>query len=171
MSAMVSKTLAIALAGMLAARASQSDSTLIGFRLHDQSNKVHSTDEYLKKVVVVMGSDRAGSKFNEEWGKALGSALRKHPHFYNLVFLGVADIRGVPRIFKFMIKHNFPKDRTVLMDWEGVFAQAYRFKPKATNILVFSPGGKLVRVDNCRGLDRTTLAGIESQVNAILDGP
>lgn len=147
------------------------DSTLTRFEMDDQAGKTHSTAAYLKSAVIVLGSDRAGSKYNEEWGKALGSVLRKHTESGHAVFLGVADLRGVPRIFSGIIKHNFPPDRVVLLDWKGVFANAYRFEAKSTNILVFGPGGKLLRIDRCRGLDRKILLEIEAAVNRQFPAP
>lgn len=53
------------------------------------------------------------------------------------------------------------------MDWKGVFANAYGFQAESTNILVFGPGGKLIRMDRCRGLDKSILAGNEAAVNRL----
>jgi hypothetical protein len=76
------------------------DSVLVPFRLQDQQGNEHVTAEYRGRVVIVIGSDRAGSKYNEAWGRALGDSLRGSPGFAGLTFLGIADTRGVPALFR-----------------------------------------------------------------------
>ncbi len=151
--------------------ASSQDSTLISFDLQDQFGNHQTKEKYLQSPVVVIGSDRAGSKYNEVWGAALRNSLKDSANYKAIKFLGVADVRGVPAIFTKFVTHNFPKDRTILMDWDGVFSTAYDLKPKYTNILVFSSKGKLLGRYYCQEIDDNILAKIEKQILGALNAP
>jgi len=67
---------------------------------------------------------------------------------------------------------RFPKepDQWALMDWDGVFDEAYGFVPGATNVLVFAPGGRLVQHAHGRELDADVLQSIVSPTRVLLAG-
>ena len=82
-------------------------------------------------------------------------------------FIGVADLRGVPNFLKGFAKGKFPRDedKSVLMDWKGIFAEAYQFKPKMSNILVFDHSGDLVHKTSVQAVDQQKLAVIAEKIN------
>lgn len=148
------------------------DSTLIDFEIKDQFGRVHSHQDYINRVVVVIGSDKDGSQFNGIWDEAIHDSLENHPEYGRIAFLALADVRGVPFFIKGIVKGKFPKERDkwVLLDWKGRFTKAYRFDPGSTNILVFAPGGRLMHRVHGRGLEVDVLRGIVTTVRDVLDG-
>ena len=144
---------------------------MIDFEVKDQFGRVHSHQDYINGVVVVIGSDKDGSQFNGLWGAAIHDSLKNDPEYGRIAFLALADLRGVPFFLKGLVKGKFPKDRDkwVLMDWKGRFARAYRFEPESTNILVFAPGGKLMHRVHGREVEVDVLRGIIATVRDVLD--
>lgn len=121
-------------------------SKLIPFEIEDQFDQVHTDADVRGHVVIVTGSDKDGSPFNGRWNRAIIEDLDRDVGIDSIAFVGVADLRGVPFFLKGMIKGKFPQkpEQGTLMDWKGLFAKTYRFEPKASNILVFSPDGDLL---------------------------
>jgi hypothetical protein len=121
------------------------DSTLIPFTLKDQFERVYNREDFLGKILLVVGSDKEGSSFNRLWGKAIHDSLKKYQLNQEVQFLPVADVRGVPFFLKGFVRGKFPREKKswVLLDWKGLFAKAYEFIPGATNILLIRRDGKV----------------------------
>jgi len=118
---------------------------LVDFRLTDQFGQAHAADEYRGAVVVVVGSDRGGSAYVPRWIDAVRHALAGEPGWERIRILGVADVRGVPSLFRPMVGLLLQRTAEVgvLLDWEGVFARAYDFVPGECNVIVVDREGRL----------------------------
>ena len=114
--------------------------SLINFQLKDQFGKNYSNEDFQNTTIVLIGSDKEGSQYNEEWITAIVDSLGYKLDWTNLVFIGVADLRGVPFFLKPFVPGFFPdeKEKWILMDWDGEFAQAYNFREDFCNILIFN---------------------------------
>lgn len=121
------------------------DSTLIPFTLKDQFERVYTREDFLGKILLVVGSDKEGSSFNRLWGKAIHDSLKKYQLNWDVQFLPVADVQGVPFFLKGYVKGKFPREKKswILMDWQGLFTRAYEFTPGATNILLIRGDGRV----------------------------
>lgn len=144
---------------------------LIEFEMKDQFDSLYSHEALLDRVVILIGSDKDGSPFNNEWGKALHDSLQPHPAFELIRFLPVADLRGAPFFMKRFVKSHFPKEkeRWVLMDWGGNFAKTYRFSAKMSNIIIFDRNGELIYQTAVRELHPETLAAMLQMLRKVLE--
>ena len=107
----------------------------------------------------MLGSDKGGSEYNEIWGKAISDSLRSEKEFDKIQFVGLSDLSSVPFFMKWVIKGKFPdeKEKWVLMDWDGVFPEAFNFTEDAANILVFNTERKLIYQSFFKELDNNKL--------------
>jgi predicted transcriptional regulator len=122
-------------------------------------------------IVLLIGSDKDGSQFNQAWGKAIHDSLSDHPQYDQISHLAHADLRGVPFFLKGFVRSKFPQDpdRWVLMDWKGIIAKAYDFVPKSSNVLVFAPDGVLVHHASGREPDDETVSSLLTVLRELLD--
>ena len=143
---------------------------LIPFQIKDQFDRKYTEQHFLGKVVVLVGSDRDGSPFNEIWAVAIRDSLKDHEYFDKLFFAGLSDLRGVPFFLKGFVRGKFPKEkqRWVLMDWKGKIPQAYGFRKQASNVLVFDAEGKLVHRTSGREPEQAKLDAILAVLRKIL---
>ena len=150
--------------------AQSKDSRLIEFELKDQFDREYSHLSWAGEILVVIGSDRGGSKFNENWGRSIYLELAKSSTMEQIAFAGVADLRGVPFFLKGFVKGKFPKaeERWVLMDWDGEFAKAYQFEKDHSNILIFNQDKKLVYQTAAREVSEEKLQEIVTEVRELL---
>lgn len=132
---------ALVLAGVVFAQ----DSSLIKFNLEDQYKQEYSHDQFLGKVLIVMGSDREGSQYNEAWGRMIHDSLQSFEVEDSVAFVAVANLEGVPRLLRGIVRRKFPKNghRSILLDWEGEFAGAYQYQGGCTNIQLFNREGEM----------------------------
>lgn len=144
---------------------------LIEFDLKDQFDREYSHESWQGKILIVIGSDREGSQYNERWGEAIHKALADSPGFSYVQFVGVADLRGVPFFLKSFVKGKFPENRSkwLLMDWKGAFAKSYQFKGDVSNILIFAPRGERLLQKTVTQLDPAALDEIVQTVKAQMD--
>jgi len=138
------------------------DSTLIAFKLEDQFDQAHTDRDYRESIVIIIGSDKNGSKYNGVWSKAIRDSLKQEKNFAQIKFLPVADVRGVPFFIKGFVKGKFPKEkeRWVLLDWKGRLAKAYNFESESCNIVIFGRNGVVVHKTYGQELDHQKLAVI-----------
>jgi hypothetical protein len=136
--------------------------TLISFEIEDQFDRVYTENDFLKTILVIIGSDRGGSKYNELWGNAIGDSLRNERNHQQIKFLPVADLRVAPSLVRGIVKRFFPKEkeRWVLLDWSGRFARAYDFAPEASNIVVINRLGSVVLKANGKELEQHKLTAL-----------
>lgn len=115
------------------------DVPLISFTLKDQFDRAYTERSFPDKIVVVIATDREGSKFSDSWQQAIYDALLKRQTEGQVQFIRVADLRDAPWFLYGFIKGKFPKekDHWSLMDWKGIFATAYRCELKSCTILIF----------------------------------
>jgi hypothetical protein len=133
----------VVLAAVVASTAQEK--TTLEFELEDQFRQVHRSSDFLGTVVLLIGSDKKGVEFNDDWGRAILMQLQDHPRRERISSLGYANLKGVPFFLKGTIRGKFPQEREawVLMDWKGELFKAYSFVPGASNALVFGPDGSL----------------------------
>jgi len=154
---------------LLSSFISSQETDLIPFSLEDQFGRKFRDWDFRHWILVIIGSDKDGSKFAGIWGQAIRSALKDDPDFTKVWIVALSDLRGVPFFLKGWVKGKFPKNRAhwVLLDWQGVFAQAYSFEPKAVNILVFDCSGNLIHKSSVRGLEESKLKKIVDKIASV----
>ena len=144
---------------------------LLDFELEDQFDEVHRRSDVQSNIVLLIGSDKGGSQFNEAWGKTIHDALSDHPQYPQVSHLAHADLRSVPFFLKGLIRSKFPQDpeRWVLMDWKGIIAKTYDFVPKSSNVLVFAPDGTLVHHASGKEPDEESVTAVATALRELLD--
>ena len=77
----------------------------------------------------------------------------------------------MPFFLKGFVRGMFPEnpDQWVLMDWNGVIAETYKFVPKSSNVLVFAPDGVLVPHASGHEPDDESLRALVSILRELLD--
>ena len=115
------------------------DSTLIEFEIKDQFKNKHTQEEFVGKVVIIVGHDKAGRKYKAPWAEALYDSLRAEIDSGRIMQVGYVDARGVPFFLKGFARGRLRKeeDNWVLVDWDGALAKAYDFEKGKCNLLVF----------------------------------
>lgn len=159
--------LILATAGVMASEV-EPRAVLIDFEIADQLGKSYSNEEYVGRGLVILASDRKGSRYNPIWGKAIDQRLEQEGLSEVFAVLGMANMKGVPKFLRNMIRGKFPKDenKRVLLDWEGLFETAYGFEKKVSNILVFDPSHQLVFRTTGTELDSRKLENLIDAVAA-----
>ncbi len=159
-------SLMILLAGLSATISSAQADKLIEFRLSDQFDNEYVRQDFDNSVLVLVGGNRGGSLYSNDWGIAIKKKLLADGVKFPYTVAGVADLRGVPDMFKQYVKSRFPeeKDRWILMDWEGLFAVKYGFVEDVANILIFTSEGDLVYRQTAR---EVTTAGLNKIVSFV----
>lgn len=171
---MMRQIAALMLAGLVAGTPALSlaeDQMLFDFEMEDQFRDVHRSSDVSGSIVVVIGSDKDGSEFNELWGQAIHEALLDHPRYDRISFLPLADLRGVPFFLRGLVRGFMPdnNERWVLTDWKGLFPGTYGFEDKATNLLVFSQQGVLKHQHSGREPDDDAVETIVNLLRAMLE--
>jgi predicted transcriptional regulator len=143
---------------------------LISFEIKDQFDRTHTDKEYRGRLLVIIGSDKGGAEFNDQWARAIRNALSYMPRRGEITFLRYADVRGVPFFLKGTIKGKFPKDEEfwVLLDWKGQIAKAYQFQKGASNIVVFDRDGLLVHRAHGREPEEDKVAAIADAIKSLV---
>ncbi len=146
---------------------------LIDFAIKDQFGRVHRHSDYSQRVLVVIGSDAEGSKFNGAWNSSIDDSLEDHPGYASVAYLPVADTRGVPFFIKPFVRRKFPKDKKqwVLLDWNGRFAKTYGYEVGSCNILVFDMERRLAHRSHGTQLDPIKVEAIARAIRRILAQP
>ena len=146
---------------------------LFDFAISDQFGRTHRHTDYVGKVLVVIGSDKDGSKFNGAWNSAIDDALKSHANYARVAYLPVADTRGVPFFIKPFVRRKFSKDKKewVVLDWKGRFAKTYSYEPGSCNILVFDTTRRLVHRAHGTELNPVKVKEIALTVRRILSKP
>jgi hypothetical protein len=144
---------------------------LIAFELEDQFGNNYSEVNFLDKIVIIVGSDKKGSQYNEQWSFALYDSLKSMNCENDVSFLPVADLRGVPFFLRKMIKNKFPKEknRWILLDWKGVFAESYQFQSESSNILLLDKSHHMIYQTAVKELEGDELARLWSKLKGLLN--
>ncbi|MBN1501776.1 MAG: hypothetical protein JW982_16580 [Spirochaetes bacterium] len=121
---------------------------LINFELEDQFGKIHSTHEYRNAPFIILGCDRKGSDYVEEWGLKIKRILKDLHGHNNIKILGVADLSGIPHFIFPAIKKELPHNVIILIDDRGLFSKSYKFEKNSINILIFDSNGSIIKKYN-----------------------
>ena len=145
---------------------SAQDSTLVAFKLKDQFDREYTEESWGDSIIVLFGSNKEGLEYNKIWGKAVRDSLKALNKFEKIKLVGLSDLRIVPFFLKRLVYAKLPKNRKkgVLLDWQGVFPQAYHFVPDACNILIFNAAKKLVHQSAVQQFDPEELSTILEKI-------
>ena len=145
---------------------SAQDSTLVAFKLKDQFGREYSEESWGDSTIVLFGSDKGGLEFNKIWAKAVRDSLKAANKFEKIKLVGLSDLRIVPFFLKRLVYAKLPKNRKkgVLLDWQGIFPQTYRFVPDACNILIFNSAKELVHQSAVHQFDPEKLSAILEKI-------
>lgn len=127
--------------------------SLLEFRLHDQFGQLHDAATYRGRTLIVVAAGRGGRDAGTAWVEHLRAV---QDSVGALPVLAVADLRGVPRLLRRIVRGRFPEDRrrAVLLDWDGALARRFGFDAERCTLLVVGPGG--------RAHMRTTSAAVDT---------
>ena len=86
------------------------ETKLISFEIEDQFDRVYTENSWKDSILIILGSDKDGSKYNPIWAKAIYDTLQsKHPNL-PVKQVGLADVSGVPFFLKGFVSGKFPED-------------------------------------------------------------
>jgi peroxiredoxin len=127
---------------LLSAITAEGDQSLIGskapeFILLDQHSKSYNVRQDEGKIIILLVSDKKGSEQNKAWVERIEKKYKD-----KVPIVGIADIRGVPRAFDFLVKREF-KDKpvSILLDWNGNVFTSYGLVQKVANIVLIDRKG------------------------------
>lgn len=118
----------------------QEADSLISFSIEDQFDVVHQRSDYAGKIVIVFGSDRDGSSYNDDWAEPIADSLKASGLFEQVGFIGLADLGSVPYLMRSFVRSMMPADKNqhpILLDWQGKFSKAYNFRESHSNMIIF----------------------------------
>lgn len=145
---------------------------LVHFTLETAAGEEY-TQEYRKdRILVMFGTDRTGSAYSREWVHILRDTLTHWNVMDSVAFVGLADLQGVPFFLRGLVRSLIPDDRTdpLLLDWEGLFPEIYRFEDGACNILIFDRERKLYHRESVKVLDPVALSSLLSTLRTLITG-
>jgi hypothetical protein len=144
-------------------RAPEPDS-LVAFRLSDQFGRVQDAGDLRGRAYLLVGAGRGGRTAGTAWVESLRALQSDSAGPAALPVVAVADLRGVPRLLRRVVRGRFPDDRSqgVLLDWEGTLARQLGFDVQQCTIVVVGPSGRVhartttaaVDVDSARAILR-----------------
>jgi hypothetical protein len=157
-------TAAVAAAGLWAA----GETPVLDYALADQFGAVHTDEDCGGAVVVLLGGDRRGSAYIDDWSSALGRAYARELQEGTVCSVGFAHLKGAPFFVKKKIVASFSKDPEAwtLLDWKGEIAGAWGAEKDAANLYVFDRAGELVYSVGLRDFDQATFDRI---VDVVID--
>ena len=134
------------------------------FVLTDQFNEEHEVAFPRNRPTILAVADRRGSSQLEGWLEPLAERYEEQVHID-----GVADVRGVPRPFRWGVRQLFRQGSPapILLDWEDTVCSALDYEKGAANLLVLAPEGRIV----CRAHGEATdeaMAAVKEAVKALL---
>lgn len=88
--------------------------------------------------LVILCSDRGGSKFSRSWL----AALRAAEGLPDLV--EIANLESVPWVARPFVRRAFRDSASVLLDWKGVVRQRYGFDRDRVNVYLLDRYGNLL---------------------------
>jgi hypothetical protein len=120
------------------------DDSIVAFRLSDQFGRVHDAAEYRGRTLLLVGAGRGGREAGTAWVEHLRAVQDGVDGAPVLPVVAVADLRGVPRLLRRLVRSRFPSDpqRAVLLDWDGALARRLGFDPERCTLLVIGPTGR-----------------------------
>lgn len=120
--------------------------SVLAFRLSDQFGRVHEAAGYRGRPFIVVGAGRGGRADGTAWVQALRGLQGEGEALAAVPIVAVADLRGVPRLLRRVVRSQFPDDRRqpVLLDWDGALARRLAFDPASCTIALVDGGGRTI---------------------------
>ena len=162
--------LVLAVAGTVPASWAEGPPPPLDYAIEDQFGTLHTDEDCGAAVVMLLGGDRKGVGFIEEWGPRLHDALAVELDDGSLCSVGFAHLKGVPFFVKKKVVGSFPKDMEswTLLDWKGHIAKSWGAEKDAANFYLFDRSGVLARRDGLRDFDRDLLAEIVEATRSVV---
>jgi hypothetical protein len=125
------------------APATRADS-VIDFRLGDQFGRAHDAADYRGRALLLVGAGRGGRAAGTAWVATLRGLQSDTTGAAAIPVVAVADLRGVPRLLRRVVRGRFPKDRrqAVLLDWDGSLARRLGLDAERCTIVLVGPDGR-----------------------------
>ena len=144
------------------------DKMLIKFDMKDQFGNAYSDTSFADKYIILLGADREGSAYTDEWATGLVDSLKERDIYENAQIVALATLEAVPRLLRKMVRGFFPKDEEqwCLLDWDGEFNKTYGFKPAFCNVLIFDKEKTLIYQSAVNNFDADVAQII---INTIVD--
>lgn len=142
---------------------------LISFNVEDQFGKEYTERSWQDSILVVFGSDKDGSKYNERWAVALYENYQSENLKIPVTYIGVADLSSVPFFLKSTVR-KFIKNSSengIILDWEGVFPEAYNFVENNCNILMFDFNRNLIYQTAVQNLETEKITEIVNKLKNV----
>jgi hypothetical protein len=119
------------------------DDSVVAFRLRDQFGRVHDAAAYRGRALILVGAGRGGRTAGTAWVEALRE-LQSDSAAPAVPVVAVADLRGVPRLLRRMVRGRFPDDprRAVLLDWDGALARRLGVSAEECAVVLVGPTGR-----------------------------
>lgn len=112
---------------------------VLDYTLEDQFGTTHTDEDCGDAVVVLLGGDRKGSTYIDQWGPSLHRALERQLDDKTVCSVGFAHLKGAPFFVKKKIIASFPKDPEAwtLLDWKGQISKKWGAEKDSVNLYVF----------------------------------
>lgn len=135
---------------------------VLNYSLEDQFGTTHTHEDCGDAVVVLLGGDRKGSSYIDQWGPALYRALEQGLNDQTVCSVGFAHLKGAPFFVKKKIVASFPEDPDAwtLLDWKGEISKKWGAEKDSANLYVFDRDGDLVHHVSLRDFDEAVLESI-----------
>jgi hypothetical protein len=136
--------LGLAFVGVASAAAQPVQDSTLAFRLTDQFGQVHDAARFRGRPLILVGAGRGGRSVGTGWVVALRGMQDDSAGAAFVPVVAVADLRGLPRLLRRLVRAQFPDDRRqpVLLDWNGSVARQLAFDPTRCTIVVIGPDGQ-----------------------------
>jgi hypothetical protein len=118
--------------------------SVVDFRLSDQFGRPHDAADYRGRAMLLVGAGRGGRAAGTAWVEILRGLQPDSAATAAIPVVGVADLRGVPRLLRRIVRGRFPADRrrAVLLDWDGALARRLGFDAERCTIVLIGPDGR-----------------------------
>lgn len=135
---------------------------VLDYALEDQFGRTHTDEDCGDAVVVLLGGDRKGSTYIDQWGPSLRRALERELEERTVCSVGFAHLKGAPFFVKKKIIASFPKDPEAwtLLDWKGEISKRWGAEKDSANLYVFDRAGEFRHHVSLREFDKAALERI-----------
>jgi hypothetical protein len=135
-------------AGAVRHQPSADADSVVAFRLGDQFGGDHDAATFRGQAWLPVGAASGGRADATAWVEALRTLQRDpsgEPASRLVPVVAVADLRGVPRLLRRLVRGRFPRDpdRAVLLDWDGSLARRFALDGSRCTIMLVGPSGRL----------------------------
>jgi len=119
---------------------------LIPFSIEDQFKETHTEAEFAGGTVALVWGDRKSRDDAAVWADSLTAAFSRRLPSGSWQVRRVVHTKGAPFFVKGKIRGSFPRDPAAwaLLDWKGVFRQAYQPEKNHVTVFLFAADGALV---------------------------